>query len=106
MITIIDNLCYFDTLGILELNGLIMNISLTTELETYVRQQVQSGYYKSASEVMREALRHFIQGDTETRLEKRLQDSRQQYADGNFKVADKDFFDGKIQKLKAQIDNA
>ena len=34
-----------------------MNVSLTSELEQYVREQVNSGMYYSASEVIREGLR-------------------------------------------------
>lgn len=34
-----------------------MNISLTPELEKYVHEKVDSGYYTSASEVIRESLR-------------------------------------------------
>ena len=34
-----------------------MNISLTPQLETMVRNKVESGLYGSASEVMRDALR-------------------------------------------------
>ena len=34
-----------------------MNVSLTPELEAMIRQQVDSGRYSSASEVVREALR-------------------------------------------------
>ncbi len=34
-----------------------MNVSLTTELDSYVTQKVQSGLYHSASEVIREGLR-------------------------------------------------
>jgi antitoxin ParD1/3/4 len=34
-----------------------MNVSLTTELENYVRAKVESGRYLSASKVVREALR-------------------------------------------------
>jgi len=34
-----------------------MNVSLTPELEQYVNGKVQSGLYKSASEVIREGLR-------------------------------------------------
>lgn len=36
-----------------------MNISLTPELEEMVQQQVRSGQYSSASEVIRDALRLF-----------------------------------------------
>ena len=34
-----------------------MNISLTPELEAYVQEKVNSGFYTSASEVVRESLR-------------------------------------------------
>lgn len=34
-----------------------MNVSLTAELENYVKAKVATGMYSSASEVMREALR-------------------------------------------------
>jgi antitoxin ParD1/3/4 len=34
-----------------------MNVSLTPELEEFVRTKVESGRYNSASEVVREALR-------------------------------------------------
>jgi antitoxin ParD1/3/4 len=34
-----------------------MNVSLTPELEAMIRQQVESGRYNNASEVVREALR-------------------------------------------------
>ena len=36
-----------------------MNISLTPELESLVQEQVKSGMYHSASEVIRDALRMF-----------------------------------------------
>ncbi len=34
-----------------------MNVSLTTELAEFVKQQVDSGMYQTASEVMREGVR-------------------------------------------------
>lgn len=37
-----------------------MNVSLTPELENIVRQSVASGLYNDASEVMREALRCWL----------------------------------------------
>lgn len=36
---------------------MIMNISLTPQLEEFVKSQVSSGMYNNASEVIREALR-------------------------------------------------
>ena len=41
-----------------------MNISLTSELENYVKAKVATGMYNSASEVMREALRLMEERDT------------------------------------------
>ena len=40
-----------------------MNVSLTPELEQYIRTKVDSGRYLSASEVVREALRLLEQKD-------------------------------------------
>ena len=37
-----------------------MNVSLTPTLEEYVRRKVESGLYNTASEVVREALRNFM----------------------------------------------
>ena len=47
-----------------------MNVSLTPELEQYIRAKVDSGRYLSASEVVREALRLLEQKD------KRLEELR------------------------------
>jgi uncharacterized protein len=38
-----------------------MNVSLTAELENYVRRKVASGLYNNASEVIREALRLHVE---------------------------------------------
>ncbi len=40
-----------------------MNISLTPELEALIDERVKSGMYNSASEVIREALRLFLERD-------------------------------------------
>jgi predicted nucleotidyltransferase len=40
-----------------------MNVSLTAELEKYVRRRVASGLYNNASEVIREALRLHVARD-------------------------------------------
>jgi putative addiction module CopG family antidote len=42
-----------------------MNVSLTSELEKYVRRKVASGLYNNASEVIREALRALLARDGE-----------------------------------------
>ena len=41
-----------------------MNVSLTPQLESYVKQKVEAGMYNSVSEVMREALRLLEERDT------------------------------------------
>jgi putative addiction module CopG family antidote len=40
-----------------------MNVSLTSRLETFVREKVAGGYYNNASEVVREALRLMARSD-------------------------------------------
>ena len=41
-----------------------MNVNLTPELESIVHEKVKSGLYKSASEVVREAIRLMKERDT------------------------------------------
>ena len=41
-----------------------MNVSLTPEMEKWVQQKVRSGFYTSASEVIREALRELFHRET------------------------------------------
>jgi len=42
-----------------------MNVSLTLDLERFIREKVDSGLYNSASEVVREALRLLVARDEE-----------------------------------------
>jgi len=49
-----------------------MNVSLTPELERYVKAKVKSGYYNNASEVVREALREMILLDPVPRAQKNV----------------------------------
>lgn len=53
-----------------------MNVSLTPQLETFVKQKVETGMYNSVSEVMREALRLLEERDAlqNARLEALKQD--------------------------------
>ena len=44
-----------------------MNVSLTVELEKYVRRKVASGLYNNASEVVREALRLLVEREASPR---------------------------------------
>lgn len=45
-----------------------MNVSLSPELQRFVRKSVESGRYKSASEVVREALRLLQEIEEERRM--------------------------------------
>jgi antitoxin ParD1/3/4 len=57
-----------------------LNISLTPQLETMVRQKVSGGLYNSASEVVREALRLM---ETQDRMQAiKLEQLRQDIQDG------------------------
>ena len=42
-----------------------MNVSLTPQLEKFIKGQVASGHYNNASEVLRDAVRRLIHDDTE-----------------------------------------
>ena len=53
-----------------------MHVSLTTHLEEYVREKVESGLYNSNSEVVREALR--LMGERDRLREMRLEDLRKE----------------------------
>jgi antitoxin ParD1/3/4 len=57
-----------------------MNVSLTPELERLVEEKVSSGRYKSASEVVRHALREF--SDREREYESRLEALRRDIQQG------------------------
>ncbi|AIL13449.1 type II toxin-antitoxin system ParD family antitoxin [Candidatus Paracaedibacter symbiosus] len=41
-----------------------MNISLNPNLEKFIHQKIEEGYYNSASEVVRDALRLLIEKET------------------------------------------
>lgn len=57
-----------------------MNVSLTSELEEFVNQKVQSGMYFSASEVIREGLR--LLKDQDALKEMRLKELRKEIQKG------------------------
>jgi len=66
-----------------------MNVSMTNELEAFVEAQIASGMYKSASEVVREALRQMSKRQEkitalERVLDERLQDPNRESLDASF----------------------
>ncbi len=79
-----------------------MNNSLTNELEDFVKAQVASGQYSSASEVIREALRGHIRSVQQRDFEQRLELSRKAWAAREVVEADDDYFGSKIDRLRAR----
>ena len=65
-----------------------MNVSLTPQLENFVRQKVESGLYGSASEVVREALR--LLGERDSHLYALRQDIREGILSGSSASLDMD----------------
>jgi putative addiction module CopG family antidote len=53
----VDNDCHWRYFQRAHTRGKAMHVSLTPELESLVKGQVESGLYNSSSEVVREALR-------------------------------------------------
>jgi antitoxin ParD1/3/4 len=67
-----------------------MNVSLTPELEQLVNDKVRSGFYQTASEVVREALRLLSERDQErVRLHSDVQAGFDQLGRGQSKSYDK-----------------
>src|SRR5690606_40233558 len=60
--------------------AILMNVSLTPELESFVTAKVGSGLYGSQSEVIREGLRLLMERDR--MMEARLKDLRAEIAEG------------------------
>jgi antitoxin ParD1/3/4 len=58
-----------------------MNVSLTPDLERFVREKVDSGLYNSASEVVREALRLLVARDREELVARHRQEALYQVAE-------------------------
>lgn len=79
-----------------------MNISLTKDLEEYVSSQMQTGYYASASEVIREALRNQIKSSINRQLDERIALGRQQVEEGKVTVANDTYFDKAREYVKGK----
>ena len=80
--------------------GMIMNVSLTQELEAIVQEKVRSGMYASASEVIREALRLLQERERIQRL--RLDDLRREITVGVAQAERGDVADLDVKAIKAK----
>ncbi len=86
-----------------------MNVSLTPELENFVKQKVTAGMYNSASEVMREALRLLEERDALREMKlKALREAVQEGLDeldrGEGTPLDMEEIKAKAQAIKARRD--
>jgi len=80
-----------------------MNVSLTPEIEGWVQEKVESGFYQSASEVMREALR--LMRTYENAREEALQDLRAELLLGLHQLENGDAVEGNdafFESIKAE----
>lgn len=66
-----------------------MNVSLTPELEQYIRRKVDSGLYGNASEVVREALRLLVGRDTDSSGPSRREPPRNENMHAELKALEK-----------------
>ncbi|MEG4572435.1 type II toxin-antitoxin system ParD family antitoxin [Microcoleus sp. N3A4] len=76
-----------------------MNVSLTPELEKFVRQKVKTGRYLSVSEVIREALRLLEERDMQRQM--RIEKLRREVAVGIEQSDRGEIFDG--EEVVAEI---
>lgn len=86
-----------------------MNVSLTPQLESYVKEKVAAGMYNSVSEVMREALRLLEERDALKEmklaaLRRDLQDGINELDRGEGTPLDMDEIKAKARAIKASRD--
>ncbi|ARU57009.1 CC2985 family antitoxin [Oleiphilus messinensis] len=86
-----------------------MNISLTPQLESFVKQKVAAGMYNSVSEVMREALRLLEERDAikEMKMEalrRDLQEGIDELDRGEGSALDMDDVKAKARAMREQKD--
>ena len=80
-----------------------MNVSLTPELEQFVNDKVKSGFYQTASEVVREALRLLNERDRErTLLHEHVQAGFDQLARGQGRSYDRATGGTLAERIKAE----
>lgn len=79
-----------------------MNVNLTPQLESMIRQKVESGLYNNASEVVREALRLMGERDRRERLRTAIAIGDEQLAHGQVTTWTADTMRRLIQQADAE----
>lgn len=87
-----------------------MNISLTPELEKFIESKVQSGFYSSASEVVREGLRLLSDKESKNQsewLNYEIQKGEEDLRMGRYldEKQARNYFSKKIEMLNSQNEN-
>ena len=77
-----------------------MDIALTKEMENFIQQQVQSGLYKDASDVVRDALRHLARNTEPQWLEEEM---RKGLESGPARKVDQAFWDDFKQRAEQRL---
>lgn len=83
-----------------------MNVPLTKEMEDYVADQVRSGRYENARDVVEDALRKKIAEDEGEHLLQRIARSEAQIDRGEYVVADEAYFEAKRQRIRDRYINS
>ena len=78
-----------------------MNISLTKPLEKFIKEKVQSGFYHSASEVVRAGLRTLREKDIA--VNEKIASSLKEFAEGNYKEIDDEFWQDLEKEIVSEI---
>ena len=85
-----------------------MHISLTPQLEDYVKSKVASGLYNNASEVIRQALRYEMEREPDydpayvAWVNSELEIGLQQIKDGKGTPWDREAFDKRLKERRAK----
>ncbi|MBC8441116.1 MAG: type II toxin-antitoxin system ParD family antitoxin [Deltaproteobacteria bacterium] len=82
-----------------------MHISLTPELESRVKQKVESGYYNNASEVIRDALR-FWEKNEDLVQHMKLEMLKKRLAIGSEQAKQGKFIEQSVSDIIAETRNA
>ena len=76
-----------------------MNVSLTQNLEDYVKNKVESGLYNSASEVIRESLRALQEKEIDSKIKTGLK----QVEKGQTVLMDDDFVSSVVAAVEKRL---
>ena len=79
-----------------------MNISLTKSLEDFIKEQLETGFYHSASEVVRAGLRALREKEADTN--EKIAISLKQIEEGNYYKADDKFWDNLEEEVISEIE--